>query len=528
MTLMESGRRRWTLLQPMPPITREEFLRGFVLNLLLVTLSGVLASYLFLPHAAWWLAGVALVPLLVALRRTQEIKAAGRLMLLFGVVFFASTLTWLGTIFHTSVLGIYFIAALPWVLFGAAYRWLAGLVAPWANRRQAGLVMVLMTPVLFLAVEWVRCEGWYFNLSWAQFGFAPISAPNGMALYPYIGVYGVTFLIVLVNAAVAEVLLTPTVWRRKALVLLPMAAVMMLLGLWLNLPVGPPALADTGTATVRVLLLQDESGDLEQHIADTLQRKDEHPALIVWPEISIPARPLEDPAVLAKLQGLTRAMRATLVLGCKESAPLDTPVDALRRRGMLAAEGGLFRNIALVIAPDGTVLGRYAKTHPIPLFSDGVPGTEYPTFATPAGRLGIGICFDLDFATTARTLTQHGAEILIAPTFDAADWTALQHDQHAAMSRARAAETGRWIVRATSSGFSQLIDPQGEQVVTIGNGLSETALGEAVPRTEMTPYVRFGYLLPYVCLGLSLLWALGAGVITWRRYRARKQRPDGG
>jgi len=170
---------------------------------------------------------------------------------------------------------------------------------------------------------------------------------------------------------------------------------------------------------------------------------------------------------------------------------------------MLQAEGNLYYNSALIIGPDGTVVGRYHKRHPIQFFADGVPGPGTPVFPTPAGRLGVAICYDLDFTDTSLGLARSGAEVLVVPTFDAYNWGPTQQLQHARLALARAAEVRRCVVRPTSSGVSQIIAPGGEQVTFLPRGDASLTTGVVGLRGDLTPYVRWVWLLPYVCLALS-------------------------
>lgn len=511
--------------QPLAPTKVDRFLRGAGLNVLLVVASGVFASFLFPPREVWWFGWVYLLPLLIALRRTTTVRAAGWLMVLFGLAFFTSTLSWLNAIFGISVVGIFVLASLPWVLFGLAYRVLVASTARWHSSLLAGAAVALLTPVFWLAVEWIRCEGWYFQFSWAQFGFAFTSCRRGGVLYPYLGVYGVTFGLMLVNAIMVEILLAKTRWPGKLAGVAALAAALIPLSLYLNAPVGIADVPGELTRPFRVEVVQNEMGSLRQLKADTLSLAALKPQLIVWPEYALMDYPLDDPKLLAELQDVARTMHCTLILGCKNHVPHNTRVDWLRRRAMESMEGALYGNIALVIGPDGQVLGTYQKTHPIQFFSDGVPGRSYPTFATEVGRVGIGICYDFDFASCPRRLVQNGAEVLVVPTFDAGEWTEVQHVQHARMAQARAAESGRWVVRATSSGVSQLISPSGFVTAVIWNGEIDATMGIASPQQKITPYVRWTYRLPYVCLAVMLLWGMGmllAVGIRWYNRRRRK------
>ena len=491
---------RYFKLEKTPTRTWQEWFFGVGGNIALVVLAGLLGALLFPPYEIWWAGWVLLIPLFIALRRTRRCAAAGWLMLLFGLVFFAGALPWIRQIFGACALGVYLLMALPLVPFGIVYRWMAGRQPAWATVVLAGL--------LWVACDWVRCEGWYFQFSWAQLGLAFVACRKGGVLYPYLGVYGVTLLLVLSNAVAAEILLAWQSWRARLLPLLACAVPVLVLSLYLNGPAGPHV---AGGTPMRVAMVQSELGNFADLRKATLALQPRHPQLIVWPEYALMDDPLSQPKEMQQLAQLARDMDATLVLGCKRHLPDDTPCDWLRRRGMMSEDGELYANTALIIDPRGILLGSYQKTHPIQFFADGVPGTRFPSFATPVARLGVAICYDFDYAATARKLTQHGAEILVVPTFDASTWGAQQHRQHARIAQARAAEVGRWVVRTTSSGLSQLITPQGYNAVTINdcNGQLASAVGEVTPSNGMTVYVRYSHYLPQVALIVVIMWMFG-------------------
>ena len=475
-----------------PPARR--WLAGAGLNILLAILSGVLAGLAFPPFELWPLAWVALVPLLIALRRTSKLRFAGYLALLFGMSLCAVSLYWMTAIFHGPlVIGVFFLASLPWLLFGLAYRVLT-------DRSRLGAVLV-MTPILWLAADWLRCEGWYFRFSWLQLGFTVVPWEGARAaLYPLIGVYGVTYLIVLVNVALAFFLIRRD-WR------IPAAALGVIFLVWvsfiyqrymnINFDFWPKYYNDG-------MIVQNESGTLDDLLRITRSALKPETRLVVWPEYAVATYPLEDKRLLEELKDVARETHSTLIFGCQEHAPKDAPCDWLRRRGM----PDLYYNTALVLSPEGEILGKYYKTHPIQFFADGVPGRFYHTIPSPVGRLGIAICYDFDYAHTALNLVRNGAEVLVVPTFDAVEWGETQHRQHTRMAQARTAEVGLYTIRATSSGISQILTPTGQPLASIPFGESAAATGAFLPDNTLTPYIRYAWCLPYLCLVISLLWAL--------------------
>lgn len=87
-------------------------------------------------------------------------------------------------------------------------------------------------------------------------------------------------------------------------------------------------------------------------------------------------------------------------------------------------ENNLF-NTAILIDPEGDIVGRYSKTH----FYQGykinppcyIPGNTYPVFNTPFGKVGILICYDRQLPEPARILALKGARILFVPSYGSYD-----------------------------------------------------------------------------------------------------------
>ncbi len=486
--------------------------RAVAVNLLLVLLSAGLTALAFPPCEVWPLAWVALAPLLFALRRTATVRAAGWLMLLWGLLVATAALHWMAAIFSTAAVGVFLLIALPWVLFGLAYRVLIARAQPTA--------ILLLTPILWLACDWLRCEGWYFQFSWLQLGFTQVPFHFSQPLFPVVGTYGVTFFILLVNAALLAVMVGPAQDRKRFLVR-EVPLTLLVLALLTAHGYAIRNIQEKFTPTVTTIIVQDEDNGMDRLKALSLAYKKERaglqtPALLVWPEYAVPGYLLEWKPELAEVQGVARDLHATLVLGTKERAPDNAPCDPLRRRSMLLGEGNLFYNTALIVGPDGGIRGKYHKAHPIQLFADGVPGRDFPAYPTPAGKLGLAICYDCDFAWPLLQSVRNGANILVVPTMDAKSWSDLQHRQHARMAQARAAELGRPMARATTSGVSQLLDAQGEELATIPCGASQAVVGHLWPQNSMTPYASVFFLLPYACLAVSLLWLLWTALALWR------------
>jgi predicted amidohydrolase len=115
--------------------------------------------------------------------------------------------------------------------------------------------------------------------------------------------------------------------------------------------------------------------------------------------------------------------------------------------GLYETFGHLIYNVAVLIGPDGNVIGSYRKvTLPTGEAEKGVsPGKDYPIFNTRFGKVGMMVCYDGFFPEVARELTTRGAEVIAWPV-----WGCNPH-----LAKARAAENHVYIVSSTYEDVSR-------------------------------------------------------------------------
>lgn len=132
--------------------------------------------------------------------------------------------------------------------------------------------------------------------------------------------------------------------------------------------------------------------------------------------------------------------------------------------GLFERDGSLIYNVALLIGPDGEILGKYRKvTLPREEIEQGVtPGTEYPVFETKLGRIGMMVCYDGFYPEPARELSANGAEVIAWPVWGC----------NPMLAAARACENGIFVVSSTYCDrsldwmVSAVFDPTGHQLAT--------------------------------------------------------------
>lgn len=415
---------------------------------------------------------------LAVLCRVPRGEHARVLGLIFGTLAHAIPLRWLWAIFDVA-------APALWLVFGLLYLAAFHLLFVLRERKGAA-VMCLVAPVILVGLECFRSEWWFLRFPWATPGLSQIHDPLAAQSADVLGVYGLSFCAYGASAALAGLTLRP---HRRA----SMAAATLMLSLPWVLGALAPWREEPEGAPLRVAVVQYETNDLDMARA-LAAGIGEDVELAVFPELgaALEHGRARD-ASLEALAGLARTARATVAIGVTRS------------------HGGDFFNTLALVGEDGAGLAEYHKAEPVPLFADGIRAGPSDAVETPLGRLGLCICYDF----THPHVVHHAladAELAVVASGDLASWTELQHEEHRLIARMRAIEHRRWVVRATSSGFSQIVDPRGEEHVTLGYGEVSVAEGTVHRRHDRTLASRFGMVLPYGCLTATVLLALWAAV----------------
>ncbi len=438
-------------------------IRSFPARCGMAVLSGAVYAMAYPPLGWGWLVFPGLVGLLLALRGQHGTRAR-TLGFLHGMTAFGLGVSWLFHIFGPMVVVL-------WCVLAAFTALFAEMQSRASTRGVAGWQLAVFTALNWCGWEFIRAELFPLKFPWMTAGLA--MGPN--TLLPWVGVYGVSVLVIL-----SVVLLTMRLWKSA---IIPLVVLGSGLGL---LPHSPVPQADDSLA-VSVAGLQLEGVSLDAYLTGTRQLP---PAIrhVVWPEYALPFDLRANKRDLEIVRTLCQDRGITLTLGTQ-----------VRPGG-----GDAWRNIALTLDPTG-VLGEHTKVHTVHFFDDGTPGTTALPVQTAHGKVGTPICFDCDYEGVVRRMTTAGAEMFVVPTMDAESWSARQHDQHAELFRIRACENGRWMFVVATSGVSQLIDPHGQVHVRLVALAQGTISGIMKRETKLTFYTRFGWLTPWVVLGIAAI-----------------------
>jgi apolipoprotein N-acyltransferase len=439
----------------------EKILENRLILLLISILPAVPWAFSHAPHVFMVVHWVALFAMLHGLKAAS----AARWWCGAAAAFYAVGLWWLPKIFSIAAVPLCFILGAFYYLMGGLLVWstqhrlMAG--RPWAKAVLAALVVA--------AIEYYRCEWFPLRFPWFTGGMAVGPA----LLSPWIGVYGVSFVLIL--AASLVVFGTGKIRFAWGAALLGIA----------SLPVW-----DSGVdgKKIPVLAVQNEAVPLSSYLKATEQIPLQD-GFLVWPEYATTEDVRQSKPGLTELQKLAEKRNSVLVLGGFRAGPKPNSK----------------WNEALAIDRTG-ILGTHEKNRPVHLMADGWPSSRAESVQTPHGRIGMPICFDNDYTEVVRRITAHGAEVFIVPSFDASNWSETQHWQHSRLFQCRAAETGRWFCVAAASGITQIISPEGKRVAVAKPLAATTLLGEVARRTGQTPFVQLGWLFPWAVCGVAVVW----------------------
>ena len=480
-------------------------------------LAGAVMPLGFAPFNQWLIPVVALAVLfaIVAVAPRRRALAASYL---FGIAYVALGCYWI----YISVsrygggplAGVVATALLT--LVAACYPLAACALGRYVGRGNRRRTVALALPLSWVLVEWLR--SWLLSgTTWLTLGYTQIDTPlSGIA--PVFGTYGISLLVALIAGALASLILRP---RRSSALAFALVASASLLGAWCLDRSWTTARGEP----IRVALVQGNVPQDQKWLPNRrLEALNRYRALsephfgadlLIWPETAVPVYYQQVSSAYLKPLARAAARSGTTIL---------TGVPVLDRKRRVG-----YNAVARLGAPPAF----YYKRHLVP-FGEYVPfrdvfGNTFDIFGAPLGdfapgesaepllaaghRVGVSVCYEVTFGK-AIAAALPAANLLVNVSDDAWFGDSLAPYQHLEMARMRARETQRYLLRATNTGVTAIIDARGRLHERAPLFQQAVVTGQAQPRVGATPYVIWtDYpIVAGVMLGL-------AGLGLWPRRR---------
>jgi apolipoprotein N-acyltransferase len=472
----------------------------------------------------YFLAWFALVPLLVVIARRPSPLPAFILGWATGSVFFYVTCYWLtySMIHYGGVPTVVaYLLLIPGALvIGVFHGVFASLTA--LAIRKWGALAILLAPILWTALEWVRLG--VTGQLWNALGYS--QAFHAFLIQParWGGVYLISFLIVAINAVIALLVLRRTRWTIAAAVLTTLAVALVMAEAVFNSTITDyiysveddvRVVAVQPNVPMNIVKTVAELNELrERHVllsTNGLKSLGDHPGprLVIWPESPMNFTYASDRSFREFVTDFTRENHTSLLFNSLEPAPPD----------------GAY-NSALLINEEGRVISQYDKIRlmpfgeyvPLPqwlpgaslisgLVGDFTPGDKYTLMPFGARRrAGVFICIESAYPWIARRLTKDGANVLINISNDGYLGPTAVMRQHLANAIFRAVENGRPVLRVTNSGLTARINARGVIEDLTRPFEADVRIWSADPSDGRdTGYTDHGDLFVQICAALMVI-----------------------
>lgn len=493
---------------------------------LAAAIGGVMLALAFPPWRLDFLLWLAFVPLLYSLEGERDVGRASLISGLFGATFFLIDVRW---VLDTLMIhGRFSLAAslftyVALAAFLSVFPTLFGFVVALFVRR--GISGTVVAPLAWVSTEYLRSMV-FTGFPWDLVGYAFAERLHFVQLADITGVYGISFLVVLVNGGIFE-LLRLCSGRKKGDGRLVVAAALMLA---MTAAYGYQRLATYSSPTPEqgfpVAVLQ---GNIPQDIKwevserrrtfETYERLartavQQGARLLVWPETSAPVL----------FGSLDLDWRIPTMMSAHLGVPMLVGAPSIR----VIHDKTVYHNSAFLVDATG-IRYRYDKIHLVPFGEymplswllplgpgiaareeDYTPGETMTVMHVPGGSsFSVLICYEAIFPDLARTAVKTGARFLVNMTNDGWFGRSAAPEQHLAMAGIRSIENRVWMVRAANTGISAAFDATGRRVSHIPLE-QEGVFIVSVPESPSakTFYNQYGDIFVYVCLAtLSVLLA---------------------
>lgn len=494
-------------------------------GIVLAVLSGLLLFLSFPKYGCGLIAWVAFIPLFLALKNASTIVQGLILGFITGIVSYVGIIYWIAYVivnYGNLPLSVGIILMLLLACYLSIYLSLfAGCIVYFKDK----IPLYFTAPVLWICFEYFKSVV-FTGFPWENLGYSQYLNIHLIQIADITGVWGLSFLIVLVNVAIFEIINKKSTSKYISAVIIFLILTSVYMYGFCRIGQVKKMLQDV--PGVNVSLIQ---GNIDQsvkwnenyqketlNIYEKLSLKNlmKENSLIIWPETAAPFKFQDRNILHDHIVNLSLKTKSWLLFGSVSKNHQD------------------YFNSAYLLSPAGEIAGRYDKVHLVPYgeyvpYRNIMPFVEGFTagigdFGRGAGfypltmddkKIGILICYEGILPFAARDYKNNSAELLVNITNDAWFGSTSAPFQHFSMAIFRAVETRLYLVRAANTGISGIIDPAGI-IMAKTDIFREDALQGYVKFVKIqTVYAKHGDVLVIICFVLMMSYFLVT--LIWRK-----------
>jgi len=488
----------------------------FLLKYYPALLSGFFLALSFPDTNISWLAFFALIPLLFSIQSMthQESFYAGFIT---GTSYFFTLIYWIIPTIHIYgglhlilAFGVFTLLSLYLAIYPAVFTLVLKQV-------KSGSYMPLLAACIWTGLEYIRTYA-FTGFSWGTLGYSQYENLLLIQIADFTGVYGVSFLIILVNSSLTVLLLSFKKIIAGQYIIPLIYTTFLIIGICVygsqkinNIDSQIKKAKKSTISIIQGNIQQDlkwsdefKIHTIEKYIQFSKSQINKSPDLVIWPETALPFYYGLDQVLSNHVARCIKSSKTNFLIG---SPAFEHDREFTR-----------FYNRAYMFDRFANIAGAYDKHHLVP-FGEYVPFGDYLTFlgkiTAQAGnfsagdqaflplefnnhnlkatyKTGVLICFEILFPSISSKFVKNGADILTTITNDAWFGYSSAAMQHFSIAVFRAVENRRTLARAANTGISGFIDPKGKIIETTSL-FKDTAVTRKVPLlTHISFYTKYG------------------------------------
>ncbi|MCZ6565572.1 MAG: apolipoprotein N-acyltransferase [Gammaproteobacteria bacterium] len=464
---------------------------------IIVAIAGAILVGAFAPFSYWWLTLICPALLYVSIINRSALDAF-LLSIIFGLFFFGFGVPWtfnsIHEFGHAPIFLSAFLASLLVIVLTLFPAFSTYIFCKLRCNAYFSFTSALAFSSLWALFEWLR--SWIFTgFPWLLLGHAHHSSPL-QDVIPIFGTYGATWLALLVSCLVVVIALGK--FRQKVLALISLALVALSLMVANQITWTQAEDEELSIALVQGNISQEMKWDRTNHpfiMSKYMQLSEAHldADIIVWPETAIPTYyTLVKDSFIKELSETAQNNNVDFLVGVFTYDP---------------SNGKVFNSVMAL----GEGLSFYQKQHLVP-FGEYIPfrglisfldryiqipmedlseGEGRPLVSLKGHPVGASICYEAVYGNEVIEALPD-AKFLINVSNDAWFGDSLAPHQHLEIARSRAIETGRYLLRATNTGISAIIAPDGSIINKSVQFKEDVIRAKIQPYSGLTPYSRWG------------------------------------